>query len=79
MDTQTVLNISLILMVVPPIVYYIMHAAGLVKDQYVGGRGVAEACIIIDVAYVVGWGIFIILMITAGDFIMDKVNLLTGW
>ena len=79
MDTQTVFNISLILVAVASIVKDFMYIAGLVKNQYVGGGGIKVVGLIANFAAVIGWGIFLILLITTGDFLIDKITLLMGW
>lgn len=79
MDTQTVFNIFLILVAVASIVKNIMRIAGLVKNQYVGGTGASAVYLITNVASLIGWGIFLILLMAAGNFMMEKITLLTGW
>ena len=77
MDTQTVFNIFLILTAVASVVKTIMHITGMVKTQYIDRNSVA-IYMIATIALLIGLGILFILLMTAGDFLLEKIILLMG-
>lgn len=76
MDPKTVLVICVFLVAAGSTVKNLLSLAGATKTKVEGGAGTQAVYLTATVASLIGWGIFLVLLVMSGDTIVNAISCL---
>ncbi len=75
MNTQTIFNLAILLILIASFSSNIVIIDYILNKKHVSKKRTTVFDLIVSVAYVTGWGIFLTLSLFAREFMIEKITL----